>query len=466
VIFLGVVTSALSVLAMVRLLSTATTQRIERGRDYVSEETARLVRLGSGSTAERNALLSESPRSQVLGMWGGYVDARSGAAAVLGTGLPEAWQAVVGDVIRSAATSAPGAPGAPIIRETSMPDVTLVVGARAAADGSIAWAAYPLRMTPYSTSWRWIVLALSLATLLLVTTAVHAVITFKRSAAALNGALVLLAKDLSTPVPRTPVRELGDIADGIAALARSLAQSREGEERLGRELERQERLAALGRVVAGVAHEVRNPLASIKLRLDLAVSDGPALPEAVGQAVAHASDEIARLDRLVADLLVVAGRTLGPRRRTEVGSLVRDRATALAPWAELRRVNIAVEGDAVAEIDPDSIARACDNLLRNAVEASPAGGTVTVQIAEDGSGVHVQVEDRGEGIAGERAPLLFEPFFTTKAEGTGLGLAISRAIARAHGGDAVYRRMGHVTRFELTLPGRVHRSEDRREASA
>jgi signal transduction histidine kinase len=468
VIFLGVITSALSVLAMVRMLSTATIQRIERGREYVAEETARLARAGNAPAArrdaERGSLLSESPRSQVMGMWGGYVDRKMGAAGLLGTALPESWQAAVGDVIRAAAQT--GRTGDSAIRETSLPDLTLVVGARVAADGSIAWSAYPLRMPPYFNSWRWIVLALSLATLLLVASAVHAVITFKRSATALNGALVMLAKDLSTPVPRPPVRELGDIADGIAVLARSLAQSREAEERLGRELERQERLAALGRVVAGVAHEVRNPLASIKLRLDLAVSDGPPLPAAVGKAVAHASDEIARLDRLVADLLVVAGRSLGPRRRTDIGALVRERATALGPWAGVRRVSIAVSGDASAEIDPDSIARAFDNLLRNAVEASPAGSTVAVQVAEDGSGVHVQVEDRGEGIAGERAPLLFEPFFTTKAEGTGLGLAISRAIARAHGGDAVYRRMGQVTRFELTLPGRARSRDDAREATA
>jgi signal transduction histidine kinase len=466
VIFLGVVTSALSVMAMVRMLSTATTQRIERGREYVSEETARLGRLASGSAVERRGHLAESPRSQVLGMWGGYVDRgqgdqEPGAATLAGTALPAAWQAPVADVVRRAAQTL-----GPAVEEISLPDLTLVIGARPASDGSIAWAAYQLRMPPYFNSWRWIVLALSLATLLLVASAVHAVITFKRSATAINGALVMLAKDLSTPVPRPPVRELSDIADGIAVLARSLEQSREGEERLGRELERQERLAALGRVVAGVAHEVRNPLASIKLRLDLAISDGPALPPAVGQAVAHASEEIARLDRLVADLLVVAGRSLGPRRRTELGTLVRDRAAALTPWAQLRRVSISVAGDAVAEIDPDSIARACDNLLRNAVEASPAGATVAVRIAHDegaGSGVHVQVEDTGDGIAGERAPLLFEPFFTTKAEGTGLGLAISRAIARAHGGDAVYRRVGPVTRFELTLPCR---NGPRQEASA
>jgi signal transduction histidine kinase len=459
VIFLGVVTSALSVMAMVRMLSTATTQRIERGRDYVAEELARLGRANGADGAHRS-LLSESPRSQVLGMWGGYVDATDDGRLLQVPALPEAWRTPIADVVRAASKSATTA-----ITETWLHDLTLVSGAGRAADGSIAWVAYQVRVPPYFDSWRWIVVALSLATLLLTASAVHAVITFKRSATALNGALGNLAKDLTTPVPRPPVRELSEIADGIAKLARSLAEAREGEERLGRELERQERLAALGRVVAGVAHEVRNPLASIKLRLDLAVSDAPPLPPAVGQAVTHASDEIARLDRLVADLLVVAGRSLGPRRRTDVGSLVRERAAALSPWAKLRRVNIAVTGDAAAEIDPDSIARAFDNLLRNAVEASPAGGTVGVRVADDGSGVHVQVEDSGEGIAGERAPLLFEPFFTTKAEGTGLGLAISRAIARAHGGDAVYRREGDLTRFELTLPSRPRSGEERHEAA-
>jgi signal transduction histidine kinase len=248
------------------------------------------------------------------------------------------------------------------------------------------------------------------------------------------------------------VRELNDIAEGIARLARNLAQSREAQERLGRELARQERLAALGRVVAGVAHEVRNPLASIKLRLDLAASAGPALPAPVEQAVSHASSEITRLDRLVADLLVVAGRTLGPQRRVSLGGLVRERADALAPWAQLRRVAVAVSGDANAQIDPDSIARAFDNLLRNAIEASPPDGRVEVWVVDGDREVKLQVDDRGQGVAGARAAELFEPFFTTKADGTGLGLAISRALARAHGGDVVYQRTDGVTRFELSLP--------------
>jgi signal transduction histidine kinase len=351
------------------------------------------------------------------------------------------------------------------VLDTPLTDATLVVAARPASDGTIAWAAYPVRTPPYLDNWRWIVMALSLATLLLAVSAVHAVITFRRSAAGLNAALGALARDLAAPVPRPPVRELNDIAEGIAALARNLAQAREAQERMERELARQERLAALGRVVAGVAHEVRNPLASIKLRLDLAASAGPLLPS-VGQAITHASAEIARLDRLVADLLVVAGRTLGPRRRVSLGMLVRERAEALAPWAQLRRVGVTVTGDASADIDPDSIARAFDNLARNAIEASPAGGTVEVRIADEGKGARIQVDDRGQGVAGARAAELFEPFFTTKADGTGLGLAISRALARAHGGDVVYQRLGEITRFELTLSGGAPPSQDLHQAAS
>jgi signal transduction histidine kinase len=452
VVLLGVVTSGLSLLALVRMLSTATVQRVERGRDNVEEETARLA----STSVDRRALLFESPRSQVIGMRGGYVT----RDVVLDGPVPGAWRAVVVETVQEAVRT-----GKPAARDLLLSDGTLVVAARPAGGDSYAWAAYPIRSTPYLDNWRWIVVALSVVTLLLVAVAVHAVITVKGSASALNATLAKLATDLSTPVPRPPVRELSDIAEGIAALARNLAQARATEERLGRELAEKDRLAALGRVVAGVAHEVRNPLASIKLRLDLAVSASPVLPPRVEQAVGHASAEIARLDRLVADLLVVAGRSLGPLRSLDLGDLVRARVTAAQPWAELRRVPVVVEGAAAAQLDSDSLARAFDNLLRNAIEASPPGSAVEVRLGEQGAEVSITISDRGAGVVGDRAAELFEPFFTTKAEGTGLGLAISRAIARAHGGEVVYRRQDGVTTFLMTLPRRTPRLPVAREAT-
>ena len=90
------------------------------------------------------------------------------------------------------------------------------------------------------------------------------------------------------------------------------------------------------------------------------------------------------------------------------------------------------------------MARALDNLLRNAVEASPDGGTSRATVDDDGDAVRVRVQDTGAGVPAGRVGELFEPFFTTKPEGTGLGLAISRAIARAHGGDVIYARDGQT----------------------
>jgi signal transduction histidine kinase len=176
------------------------------------------------------------------------------------------------------------------------------------------------------------------------------------------------------------------------------------------------------------------------------------MPAAARAAVEHATAEIARLDRLVADLLIVAGRALGTRAPVQVGALVRARAEALSPWAALRRVSIAATGTGRAVCDPDALARAVDNVLRNAVEASPEGATVQATVDQVGGVIRVRIADRGPGVPDGRAGEMFEPFFTTKPDGTGLGLAISQAIARAHGGDLTYTRDGGITLLDLTLP--------------
>ncbi|HEX3696296.1 MAG TPA: HAMP domain-containing sensor histidine kinase [Polyangia bacterium] len=445
---LGVVTSGLAVLAMYRTIAVSNTLRLEHARDSNTEELARLT------TATRDA---DAPPPNIIGMRGGV----AADPAAVGARVPTTWSAPMIALALRAQQQ----------QQTRADQEVIILGARllasvqAIAGGRLAWVATAVRPSPYLQSWRILVAALTVSAMLLVTIALISLVTLKRGAGSLQAATRALASDLHAPVPRPPVRELADIGDGIATLARHLAESRQAQERMSRDLARQERLAALGRVVAGVAHEVRNPLASIKLRLDLAASPPsvgggaattPLLSPKTAAAIAHASAEIARLDGLVADLLTLSGRALGRRAPVDLGALARRRAEALAPWAALRQVTVRVSdeasGGAVTSGDANRLARAVDNLLRNAVEASPDGAAVDVSVSVDGDRVRLRVVDHGAGFPAGRAGELFEPFFTTKPDGTGLGLAISRAIAQAHDGELAYGRDGVVTRFDLTLP--------------
>jgi signal transduction histidine kinase len=438
IVTLGLVTSALSLFALERALSTSMSVRRQKAHDIVTAEVDRLA----ASTPSQEAREAGSV-STYLGVRGGWV--HDAAELAREPGLPPTWVPTLVDTVGRA-----GLEHGRVLGELDLAPNTVVVAAAPAKSGGFAWAAYLVVPLAALQTWRFVTIALAIATALLVFTAVWATLSFRRSAAALNATITALGKDLTTPVPTPSAAELAGIADGIRAMSRDLQASREATERLGRELAQKERLAALGRVAAGVAHEVRNPLASIKLRLDL-TADGE-LPESAKKAVAAASAEITRLDRLVSDLLLVAGNKLGPRRAVGVGGLVRTRIESLQPWAQMRGVTLQASGDGDADIDAESVARAIDNLVRNAVEASPADSTVDVRIGDAADTVLVQIEDHGGGVEPARAAELFEPFFTTKAEGTGLGLAISRAIARAHGGDVTYARAGEVTRFSLSLP--------------
>ena len=453
---LGIFTAALSTASLYRIIAFSMAQRLERAHEAAGEELALLLAGGGAAEADGGA----SPA--MIGMRGG-IAVRAEAVAAHGPGEwrePMAAAAARALQERHAIDVETPLAGAVLVGRIApvgmAPGAQTVAGAPSAVapHPRLAWVAVAIKPSPYAQSWRLLVGALTLSSLLLVASAARALTTFKRGAGGIQTALAALANDLSTPVPRPPVRELSEIAQGIATLAQRLAEAREIQERLGRDLAQKERLVALGRVVAGVAHEVRNPLASIKLRLDLAMAGDTfvELPPAVTQAIAHASSEITRLDRLVADLLIVSGRALGPRQPTDVGALLRARVEALAPWGALRGVTIRTAGGSASlPADSDAMARALDNLLRNAIEASPDGGTIAATVYDDGTAVHIRVQDAGAGVPVGRVGELFEPFFTTKPEGTGLGLAISRAIARAHGGDVIYAREGDMTRFELTL---------------
>lgn len=219
-----------------------------------------------------------------------------------------------------------------------------------------------------------------------------------------------------------------------------------------------ERLAAVGTLAAGLAHEVRNPLNSATLQLQVLrrrLERGQNTPEKLLPVVEIVHDEIRRLDRLVSDFLAFARPnplTLSPMELAELAQSV---LAQLRPEVQAAgvRVESRLDGDrGLIEGDRERLRQVLINLMRNAVEAMAAtGGVLTVGVRGDSEGfVEALVEDTGPGIA-EDAPI-FDAFYTTKEAGTGLGLAIVHRIVHEHGGTIQFESRAGRTCFTLRFP--------------
>lgn len=219
---------------------------------------------------------------------------------------------------------------------------------------------------------------------------------------------------------------------------------------------RAERLAAVGTMAAGLAHEVRNPLNSAALQLQVLrrrLAKGNATPEALDATAVLVEDEIRRLEHLVTDFLSFARPRPLELKPTAIAELCGDVATLLAPEAEGAHVEVAVDiaGDLPpVHVDPDRLRQVLQNLVRNAVEAMPEGGRVTIRARRAGEDLELDVEDTGAGF-GDEAPV-FDAFFTTKPKGTGLGLSIVHRIVTDHGGTVRVRSRPGSTCFTISLP--------------
>jgi signal transduction histidine kinase len=216
-------------------------------------------------------------------------------------------------------------------------------------------------------------------------------------------------------------------------LARNLLELKQARAKLLEE----ETLAAVGRLSSAIAHEIRNPVAMISSSLAMA-KRCHADSEQHDEMCDIAAREAARLEKLTTDFLSYAR----PRKPESTPHLVHDTlayvASVCRAHAGEKEVKIAIEapGSLEAELDPAQIQQALLNLVMNAIDASPKGGTVKLQSGRDGfSEVSISVTNPGLPIPVPALSRIFEPFFTTKAGGTGLGLAIARNIARAHGGE-------------------------------
>jgi signal transduction histidine kinase len=239
-----------------------------------------------------------------------------------------------------------------------------------------------------------------------------------------------------------------------------------------RELARSERLAALGQMAAGVAHEIRNPLAGLQLFASLLERDlsEPArgAPSTRGMTsldlVRKISAAIRNLDAIVGDILAFAGEAPLKPVPVEISGLVQEVLALVAPELERGGVSlhhparVALAGASPSRVlaDPGQLQRAFLNLIRNAIEAASPGGQVWIQTeaqAGDPPRLRISVADDGPGVPPELAQRIFNPFFTTRPQGTGLGLSIVHRIVEAHGGTvSVASRAGGGAVFTMTIP--------------
>jgi signal transduction histidine kinase len=284
---------------------------------------------------------------------------------------------------------------------------------------------------------------IALATLLVIGLNLHALVQLRRGAAQLADALVKLEADPRAVIERPATPELAEIADGVRALAGRLADARAHERELEHERAHARRMSSLGHLVGGIAHEVRNPLTGIKLLLD-GIKRRETEAKTKGD-VDTALREVARLDKLVAACLGVARDTGVERSEVELGALADERLASLGAYAAQKRVELVRRGASTRLVDRDAIVRIVDNLVRNAIDASPDGGAVEVVI----DAATIDVIDRGTGVPDGQ--VLFEPFVTSKPDGTGLGLWMSLALAEARGGTLRYRRDACMTHFTIDL---------------
>jgi len=246
-------------------------------------------------------------------------------------------------------------------------------------------------------------------------------------------------------------REKREHEQTAARLSATLAERHE----LEGELRRRERLATVGELSAALAHEIRNPLGSLKGAAQILAD--PALPAVErDRLLAILGEESGRLDRVLTDFLTLARDRTVHRGRVDLAACVRETAALLAPDAAAHGVAVRVAGAEAAVViagDGDLLRQLLWNLARNGVEAVGEGGEVTLRV-DPGAAARVRlvVEDDGPGIAAADLERLFDPFFTTRAGGTGLGLAICDRIARDHGATlTAANRPGGGARFVVEL---------------
>lgn len=260
------------------------------------------------------------------------------------------------------------------------------------------------------------------------------------------------------------------IEDGEVTAAIEIARDITRDINMQKTLMQQEKLASIGRLSAGVAHEINNPLTTILtsamlLQEDLE-SDDPAFEEL--QTIAN---ETLRCRKIVTSLLDFARQNKPQKMSANINTIISDSILLTQKQAAFKDIAVNAELTPLLPdqmLDKGQIEQALINLILNAVESTPEGGSITVTTAKNDStnSIIIDIKDTGVGIAPEHLSTIFEPFFTTKETGTGLGLAITHGIIQQHGGAIdVNSRLDEGTCFTIVIPINQGNADDSADQS-
>ncbi|QQS45398.1 MAG: HAMP domain-containing protein [Acidobacteriota bacterium] len=294
------------------------------------------------------------------------------------------------------------------------------------------------------------------------------------------GLLLILAIAVFSRRFTEPISELGEAAQKVAAGNLDFKVPVAGPEEISRltttfnemlaglrntrqledQLQRAERSAVVGRLASGIAHEIRNPLNFINLSIDHLREKFAPQPEPDRREYTHIlttiKDEIARLNRLVSDFLSYGRPAKLKLREIDSRALIEEVRSLVSAKSALQnvRINIAQNGGSDARLmaDPEQLKTCFSNLMINAVQAMPDGGSLDIDLKSSPDTVEIDFSDSGPGIEADAIEQVFEPYYSTKETGIGLGLPLTRKIIEEHGGEiTVSSEPGRGTTFTVRL---------------
>jgi signal transduction histidine kinase len=355
------------------------------------------------------------------------------------TDVPEAERSVIEEVAERAVTNGSGEQ---VLHGGN--ELVLIQANALPQKGVVAWDMQRRSRQPTSLARRALLIALVIAALLSVGATLRMGFALRRGVAEIQAGLAILETDFAQSLPEG--------SDELGEISRSINRMAGVRRKLEEELRREDRLRAIGRTVAGITHEIRNPLNGIRLSMQLLeqrLRRGTVAPEQVQSVIA----EVDRMDALLSELLAFREKKDAVVAEQKILPVIEKCVHLVQPQVTAERIQIEAEStDLRACVDAQRLTQALMNLLLNALEATPQQGDVRVRVYGKNGKLAIEVHDSGPGLTGEQQQHLFEAFYTTKASGTGLGLAVSRELVTEMGGSLTYKNDSPGATFVIELP--------------